>query len=90
MDKKETMQTVQTTLGNIFSKSHMKKTGVGLLICGILAGGGAWYHHQQEQTEHARQLQARTTMIEAQAEQNNVYSRYRKCSRIVCTGNRYR
>lgn len=72
MDKKETMQTVQTTLGNIFSKSHMKKAGVGLLICGILAGGGAWYHHQQKQTEHAQQLQARTTMIEAQAAQNNV------------------
>ena len=72
MDKKETMQQVQNTMGNIFTKSRLKKAGIGILLCGILAGGGAWYHHQQKQAEHAQLLQARTTMIEAQAAQNNV------------------
>lgn len=72
MDKKETMENVQNTLGNIFTRSHLKKAAAGLLVCGILAGGGAWYHHQQKQVEHAQMLQARTTMIEAQAAQNNV------------------
>ena len=72
MDKKEMMKNAQTTLGSIFTKSRLKKVGIGILICGLLAGGGTWYQHQQKQAEHAQQLQARTMMLEAQAAQNNV------------------
>ncbi len=72
MNKTELMKNAQTTLGQIFTKKRLKKAGAGILICGILAAGAGWYHHQQKQAEHASILAARTTMIEAQASQNNV------------------
>ena len=72
MDKKYLRQNLQNSLTNIFHKSYLKKACAGILICGLLAAGGTWYHHTQKQIEHAQLLQARTTMIEAQANQNNV------------------
>ena len=72
MDKKETMHMVQEKARGIFTPARLKKAGGCLLICAILAGGGAWYHHQQKQAEDAQVLQAKTTMIEAQAARNNI------------------
>ena len=72
MDKKETMQQVQNTMGNIFTKSRLKKAGIGILLCGILAGGGAWYHHQQKQAYKEKKIQAMSQMIEAQAQAQNL------------------
>ena len=47
MNKTELMKNAQTTLGQIFTKKRLKKAGADILICGILAAGGGWYHHQQ-------------------------------------------
>ena len=57
---------------NIFTAARLKKAGACLGICAVIAGGAAWYHHQQKQVEHAQILEARNQLIETQAAQHNL------------------
>ena len=58
------------------NKVPWKKLAIGVLICAVVTGGiasgAAWYHHQQEQAAHEQRIQARTTMIQAQADQRSL------------------
>lgn len=58
--------------GKGFSAIPVKKVGLTLIICMVIAGAGGVYWHQEKLDEHRRIVQARTRMIEAQAAKNNI------------------
>lgn len=73
MDNKiEFWEKVKLTAGAIFTSANMKRLGIGVLVCGVLAGAGSVYWHGQRVNEHRKIIQARTNMLEAQAVKNNI------------------
>jgi len=70
--EQEKKNMIQHKLQSVFSAQHLRKAGIGLLVCVVLAGGGLAYRHQQKQVEHAQVAQARTEMVAAQAKQHNL------------------
>lgn len=62
----------QNIFGKIFTKSRLTKAGLLILLVCIIAGGAEYYYHQQKIAEHAQLTQARTAMLEAQADKNNL------------------
>lgn len=63
---------VKIKAGEIFTLAHIKRVGIGVLICAAIAGAGGVYWHQHKVIEHTKIIQARTRMIEAQAAKNNI------------------
>ena len=57
---------------NIFTAARLKKAGACLGVCAVIAGGAAWYHHQQKQVEHAQIRDAQNQLIETQAAQHDL------------------
>lgn len=63
---------VKIRAGEIFTLARIKRVGIGVLSCTVIAGAGSVYWHQQEINEHTKIVQARTRMIEVQAAKNNI------------------
>lgn len=63
---------VKMMISKMFTISRIKKAGIGILICAVIAGIGGVYWHRQKVNEHAKIVQARTRIIEVQATRNNI------------------
>ena len=66
------LKKIKIKAGEIFTLARIKKAGIGVLICAVIAGAGGVYWHQHKVIEHTKIIQARTRMIEAQAAKNNI------------------
>ena len=60
------------TLKGIFTSSFFKKTAAVFVIGAFCAGGSAWYLHEQKAAKKILVAQARTSIIETQAEEKNI------------------
>ena len=69
---KETAQKIGSTLNNkVFTKKNFKKLGVCVILCGILAGGGGYFVHQQKIAHKAEVNTARIAIATAEAAKKN-------------------
>ena len=62
---------IETAKG-IFSTKNLKRAGIAAVIGAVLAGGGVYWHHQQESASKARVVEARTQMVRTQAEKEGL------------------
>lgn len=65
-------ENIKNAVTGIFTKSRMKKAGVLIVIAAVAAGGFSYYRHEQKIAQHTAAAAARTAMIEAQAQRENV------------------
>ncbi|MCR5175622.1 MAG: hypothetical protein K6C05_02090 [Anaerovibrio sp.] len=72
MDNKDNVNNVNAASGSFLSKLNFKKIGAGLLVCAVAAGGFSWYNHNQRIADFHRVAEAKTRIVETQAEKNNV------------------
>ena len=56
----------------LFTAKRFKIGAAVVIVCAVVAGIGAWYHHQQKIERRAQIRQAQTRMVEYQAEQRNM------------------
>ena len=63
---------IKSVVVTILTKINFKKVGIGMLVCAVITGAGSIYWHQQKAAERQKIIQARSTMIEMQAAQNNI------------------
>lgn len=68
MNSKDMINKAKEQAKIIFTPRLLKKLCALTVIGACLAGGGAWYHHQQKEIRHAQILSARAAMTEAQAQ----------------------
>ncbi|BEU86685.1 hypothetical protein TAMA11512_01490 [Selenomonas sp. TAMA-11512] len=66
--KSKVMETAKT----IFSAKNLKLAGIVALLGAVLAGGGAYWHHEQKAAAKARISEARAQMIRVQAEKEGI------------------
>ena len=73
MDKENLInkEEVKKLSGKVFTKSNFKKLGICLVLCGVIAGGGGYYAHQQKITHRAAVNEARISLATVQAAAKN-------------------
>ena len=66
------MENIKNAASGIVTKSRLKKLGALLVLAAVVTGGASYYMHEQKIAHRTAAAAARSAMITAQAERENV------------------